>query len=104
MQRLTLGIDPGLIRDILTSDKWVGSGPDLGELIQKRMLKMYDLPLREAIDCVYASVYTTIKAMKFSQLPQVCGGPIEVAVISTDRPFRWVCHKTLKQAIDTHRT
>jgi hypothetical protein len=32
---------------------------------------------------------STIKAMKFSNFPQTCGGPIEIAVISSDRRFRW---------------
>ena len=39
------------------------------------------------------------KAMKFSDLPQICGGPIEIAVITSDRRFRWVKHKTWDAAI-----
>ena len=58
-----------------------------------------DLPIREAIDWVHASIYTTIQAMKFSHLAPVCGGPVEIAVITTDRPFRWVRHKRLDAAL-----
>ena len=35
----------------------------------------------------------------FSRLDPVCGGPIEVAVITTARRFRWVCHKELDAAL-----
>lgn len=48
---------------------------------------------------IHASIYTTIKTMKFSHLAPVCGGPVEVAVISSDRPFRWVRHKKMEAAI-----
>jgi hypothetical protein len=57
------------------------------------------LPIRDAIDFVHSSIYSTIKALKFSQFPQVCGGPIEIAVITSDRPFRWVRHKRFDAAI-----
>ena len=32
---------------------------------------------------------------KFSHLVPVCGGPVEVAVVTTDQPFRRVRQKTL---------
>ena len=32
----------------------------------------------------------TIKTMKFSHMAPVCGGPVEIAVVTTDRKFRWV--------------
>jgi len=100
IDRLALGIDPGLFRAILESDKWIGSHEDLFELISRGVLGVpQDLPIREAIDLVYAKIYTTIKTMKFSHLSPVCGGPIEIAVITSDRPFRWVCHKSLCEAI-----
>ena len=37
--------------------------------------------------------------MKFSHYLPVCGGPIEIAVISTDRNFRWVRHKRFDDAL-----
>ncbi len=58
-----------------------------------------ELPIREAIDWVHASIYATIKTMKFSHMAPVCGGPIEIAVITTDRQFRWVRHKSLDAAV-----
>lgn len=58
-----------------------------------------DLPIREAIDFVHTYLHITIKAFKFRIGPPICGGPIEIAFISTDRRFRWVCHKTFERAI-----
>lgn len=58
-----------------------------------------DLPIREAIDYVYSYLHITVKAMKFQFGPPVCGGPIEIGFVTTDRPFRWVRHKTFESAI-----
>jgi hypothetical protein len=57
------------------------------------------IPIREAIDFIHACIYSTIKALKFSSLSQICGGPIELAAITTDRSFRWVRHKQWDAAI-----
>lgn len=100
IQRLLYGIDSSLASDILHSGKWTGNQQDLFQLISNHTLgQPSNLPLRDAIDWVYSSIYATIKGMKFSHLPSVCGGPIEVAVVTTDRPFRWVRHKRLDEAI-----
>lgn len=105
IDRLILGVDNGLWSRILGSGKWGGTPKDLYGLVDQGALgQPYDLPLREAIDWIYASIYTTIKAMKFSHLAPMCGGPIEIAVISSDRPFRWVRHKTLGEAVAAHQT
>jgi len=45
-----------------------------------------------------------MEAMKSAHLAPVCGGPIEIAVITTDRPFRWVRHKLLGEAIGAYQT
>lgn len=58
-----------------------------------------DLPIREAIDFIYSYLHITVKAEKFKFGSPTCGGPIEVGFISTDRPFRWVCHKGFTSAI-----
>ncbi|MEK6675852.1 MAG: hypothetical protein AABZ47_09380 [Planctomycetota bacterium] len=101
ISRVLYGIDDQLFSAILGSGKWKGDGKDLFGLVSESMLTQpRDLPLREAIDWVYASIYTTIKGMKFSHLAPVCGGPIEIAVITSDRPFRWVRHKQLDAAIE----
>jgi hypothetical protein len=98
--RMLLGIDPSLYTAILASGRWTGTPNDLSNLVnQERLTLPGILPLRDAVDWVHASVYCTIKAMKFSQLAPVCGGPVEIAVITTDRPFRWVRHKTLDAAL-----
>jgi hypothetical protein len=100
IQRLAAGIDEELFRDILQSGRWNGTAQDLLNLVNQRRLAIPGVvPIREAIDWVHASLYSTIKAMKFSQLAPACGGPIEIAVITTDRTFRWVRHKTFDAAI-----
>ncbi len=100
INRLLCGVDNWLYSDILASGKWAGEEEDLVDLIRPYCLgQPQDLPIREAIDWVHASLYTTIKTMKFSHLAPVCGGPVEVAVITTDRRFRWVRHKRFNAAI-----
>jgi len=100
VKRLILGLDEALFSAILRSGKWTGSDQDLFDLIRPYCLgQPLDLPIREAIDWVHASIYTTIKTMKFSHMSPVCGGPVEVAVITSDRRFRWVCHKKFDAAI-----
>jgi len=104
LERLIYGLDRNLFAAILDSGKWVGTAEDLVELIGDTALRRpRDLPLREAIDLIYASIYVTIKTMKFSQLPPVCGGPIEIAVVSSDREFRWVTHKEMAEALIERR-
>jgi hypothetical protein len=58
-----------------------------------------DLPIREAIDYVHTYLHITVKAYKFMFGVPVCGGPIEVAFVTTDRRFRWVCHKSFDSAV-----
>jgi hypothetical protein len=100
MARLLFGIDLGLFASIQQSPLWAGSELDLYKLVFPYYLAQpFDLPMRDAIDWVYTSIYTTSQAMKFSHLAPVCGGPVEIAVISTDRHFRWVRHKMLDAAI-----
>jgi len=71
----------------------------LALISRHKLMHPTTVPIREAIDFTQACLLTTIKAMKFSNLPQVCGGPIELAVITTDRAFRWVRHKSWESAI-----
>lgn len=100
INRLLTGIDLGIIGAIMQSGKWSGSIDDLYALCEPFFLgQPLDLPIRDAIDWVHAAIYTTIKAMRFSHLPPVCGGPVEIAVITADRPFRWVRHKRFDAAI-----
>jgi hypothetical protein len=102
ISRLVFGIDERLMREIISSGHWNASQNDLLAIINRHALRLpCELPLREAIDWIYSSIFVTIKAMKFSSGPPVCGGPIEIAVITTDRPFRWVSHKGLYDAIAT---
>jgi hypothetical protein len=98
--RLILGCAEEVREEILNSGKWQGTPAELDSIISKYSLSHpQSVPIREAIDFTHACLLTTIKAMKFSHQPQRCGGPIEIAVITTDRPFRWVLHKTWDSAI-----
>lgn len=100
VSRLLYGLDEALFRTILQSGKWTGTQQDLYDLIRPFCLgQPFDLPIREAIDWIHASIYTTIKTMKFSHMAPACGGPVEIAVITTDRKFRWVRHKSFDSAI-----
>ena len=100
IHRLLYGVDFSILDAIEQSGKWTGTTDELIALVlPHRLAQPLDLPIREAIDWIHASIYTTIQAMKFSHLAPVCGGPVEVAVVTTDRPFRWVRHKRLDAAI-----
>jgi hypothetical protein len=97
--RLLNGWDGDLRRGILDSGHWSGTPDELDAVLQQHGLSMPTLPIRDAIDFVHACIHSTIKALKFSSLSQICGGPIELAVITTDRHFRWVRHKDWDAAI-----
>jgi hypothetical protein len=99
IQRLIMGGDDGLKGSLLNSGKWTGTRAELDTLFLQHALAHPIVPIRDAIDFVHACIYSTIKAFKFSNLSQICGGPIEIAVITTDRPFRWVRHKEWDAAI-----
>jgi len=100
IERVLYGIDMQLLDKIEQSEHWKGTRDQLYEMVSPHILHQQALlPIREAIDWVYASIYCTIKSMKYSQLDRVCGGPIEIAIVTSDRPFRWVRHKQLGAAI-----
>lgn len=99
INRLIRGYDGKLKDDVLRSGKWSGSESELDAVLGQYHLATLWLPIREAIDFIHSCVYSTIKALKFSSLSQICGGPIEIAVITTDRKFRWVRHKGWDVAI-----
>jgi hypothetical protein len=99
ISRLIFGADANLKDAILKSGKWGGTQQDLDDIVKQQSLSHGSLPIREAIDYVHTCIQCTIKAMKFSGMLQVCGGPIEVAAITSDRKFRWVRHKSLHAAI-----
>ncbi|MHB8902196.1 MAG: hypothetical protein ACYC6Y_25850 [Thermoguttaceae bacterium] len=101
INRLVYGVDVGVLNAVLNSGKWTGTDQELIALATPHCLgQPRDLPIREAIDWVHASIYTTNKTMKFSHMAPVCGGPVEIAVITTDRKFRWVRHKRFDAALN----
>lgn len=97
--RLMNGHDMGLNAALMASGKWQGTAADLQTELNKFAYGHAMLPIRDAIDYVHACIYSTIKGLKFSSLSQICGGPIEIGVVTTDRRFRWVRHKTWDSAI-----
>lgn len=99
IKRLIFGCDDWLKANILSSGKWTGTAADLDALIAQCILSHPALPIRDAIDFIHACITSTIKAMKFSNFSQICGGPVEIAVITSDRKFRWVRHKAWDAAI-----
>jgi hypothetical protein len=100
IRRLIVGIDDFLKAELLASGKWTGTQADLDTLAAKYTLGHAILPIRDAVDFVHTMIFSTIKAFKFSNLFQICGGPIELAVITSDRHFRWVQHKTWDSAVE----
>jgi hypothetical protein len=99
--RLMNGFDAEIRRILLDSKQWIGTEADLDSILSQKALALpARLPIRDAIDFVYFCIHSTIKALKFSSLNQICGGPIELAVITTDRNFRWVRHKRWDAAIE----
>ena len=99
IKRLVFGADENLKNAIINSGKWTGNAADVDALLNQFILSVPNLPMRDVIDFVHSCIHSTIKAFKFSNLFQVCGGPIEIAVITSDRRFRWVRHKQWDSAI-----
>lgn len=108
VSRILYGIDPALLEALIASPYWTGGEERLAEVIRPFVLGQPSmLPLRDAIDWIYSCIQSTIKGVKFSPLVPMCGGPVEIAVVTSDRPFRWIRHKSLDAAIhdgqsDTH--
>jgi hypothetical protein len=100
VQRLYGGFDPRIPAAVIASGKWTGTEQELVQVFSAYRVDHPTIPIRDAVDFVYSSIYSTIKTLKFSASAQVCGGPIEVAVITTDRAFRWVRHKAWDAAIN----
>jgi hypothetical protein len=100
IQRLINGSDYEVRSSIMDSGMWTGSPHELSLVLDKHTLNHPLLPIRDSIDFVHACIYSTIKAIKFSTNLQICGGSIEIAVITTDRDFRWVRHKQWDTAIN----
>lgn len=99
ISRMIHGSDVNLRTSILASGMWSGTPEQLDSILADQALLHPILPIREAVDFVHSCIRSTGKAMKFSINPQFCGGPPEVAVITSDRAFRWVRHKSWDTAI-----
>ncbi|MFH1421621.1 MAG: hypothetical protein ABIH42_02765 [Planctomycetota bacterium] len=106
-QRLYYGFDPVFVETLknilrkqnlnFTDESFVQAVNATVQQVQTQSYK--DLPIREAIDFIHAYLYATVKMYKFKIGAPICGGPIEIGFITTDKPFRWVSHKNFKSAI-----
>jgi len=100
ISRLIYGYDGNFKDAILSSGHWSGSATEFDSIAAQQALLHPVLPIREVVDFIHSCIRSTGKAMKFSNFPQVCGGAPEIAVITTDRSFRWIRHKTWDTAIE----
>ncbi len=100
INRLIYGYDWNFRQAILSSGFWNGTDADFDSVAAQQALEHPVLPIREVVDFIHSCIRSTGKAMKFSNFPQVCGGAPEIALITTDRQFRWVRHKTWDTAIE----
>jgi len=86
-------------KDASKTPFWKGSAQDLRDALASLEMSVNPhMPIREAVDFVHSMITMTAKAVKFGQLPPSVGGPAEVAVITSDRPFRWIRHKGFDSA------
>lgn len=97
--RIYWGHGLNVTKNIMDSGFWMGSETELNDVLNREFIIPPELTIRDGIDFAHFIVYSTIKTLKFSDRDQVCGGPIEVGVVTTDRKFRWVKHKTFAAAI-----
>lgn len=58
-----------------------------------------DMPIRDAIDYVHFLVYSTVKHFKFTHAEPVCGGDVELAIVTRDRGFRRIKTKELSSEL-----
>lgn len=101
VSRLINGFDPDLGSLVQASGKWSGTNDELQALLRQKALPITpNLGVRDAIDVVHTLLSMTVRVIRFTGLPPICGGSIETAVITTDRPFRWVTHKPLNSALE----
>jgi hypothetical protein len=98
-RRLIQGIDPRIRQRLLASGSWTGTPEALDEILQSFETKVDRVPMRDAIDLVHMVIHTSIRLERYMSAMGTCGGPIELAVITSDKPLRWVRHKPLDAAV-----
>lgn len=95
-----LGLATNAAKDIIATGKWGGSVDELERAMRAGATPISPMmPLRETLDAVNCLLQMTVKLMKYTGLPPTCGGPIELATVTSDRHFRWVRHKRLSAAL-----
>ncbi len=86
----------------MDSKKWAGTDKELRAVLSQPLRAVIPvvMPVRDAIETVKSVLDVTIRVRKVSELGPSCGGPIDIAVITTDRRFRWVRHKPLSASLE----
>jgi 20S proteasome alpha/beta subunit len=105
INRLILGYDQRLFEALLSSKMSTEQRETLGQSCRGMQLHInfQTMPLQDAIDLAVLLVHTTIELQRISdglvgvpfQFP-ICGGAIDVAVITQAEDFRWLQHKSLE--------
>ena len=98
VSRLLLGYDVGIEGELASVGIDVAKFKQCAEKFQA-MPNIRLMPLRDAIDFVHFLVYSAIRLHRYQGAPSRLGGPIEIAVVTADRGFRWVVHKSLQGSI-----
>ena len=98
VSRLLLGYDVGIERELASVGIDVADFKQCAEKFQA-MPNIRLMPLRDAVDFVHFLVYSAIRLHRYRGAPSRLGGPIEIAVVTADRGFRWVVHKSLQGSI-----
>jgi hypothetical protein len=100
VERVFNGIDPALFTVLKNCEPWKSTPAELVKLVRPHMLGQPSLlPILDAAGWIQSVLSFTIQVLKFSHLERACGGPIELALITTDRGFEWVRHKQAGSAI-----
>jgi len=91
LTRLLLGRSP-IFSQIFAADT-----AKLTQADSEAVLKIpyYAMTLQEGIEFARFLVQLQIQYQRFSNQPQTCGGPIDIAVITPETGFQWVSRKQL---------
>lgn len=82
--RLLLGFAPAYV-EVLTGSERFGAG--------EARMPYYAFSLAEGIDYVRFLVTTQIQFQRFVAIPQTCGGPVDVAILTPVGGFEWIVRK-----------
>jgi hypothetical protein len=99
VDRLLRGYDVRVLRMV---QEHLSIGPDKMAEVEAKLamltmqIPFQMLPLQDCIDLAIFFVRTTIAAQTLTIGLRGCGGPIDIAVITPEKEFRWVQEKALR--------